>query len=234
MNMNPETRLLSRLLGHLYQNGGDEPLLAQYLMDKYGSLRALLQCREETLRQECNLPESVAQLISTLPALTRYMLSERIPPALKMECFQDTHAYLESLYLGKPYEELHLIALDKDMQLIASRMIQQGSMREVTMPVRLIVESVCSLNAHYVLLAHNHPSESEQFSAYDLDTTLIFLDAMTGIQVPVLDHILYVGHSCRSLRAEHTIDEEKWMMTGYYNLPREKWLYPPRCIDPNA
>jgi DNA repair protein RadC len=53
-----------------------------------------------------------------------------------------------------------------------------------------VVKSALSYNASAVIFAHNHPSGSLQVSDSDKALTSILVNALSTVEIPVLDHIV--------------------------------------------
>lgn len=87
-----------------------------------------------------------------------------------------------------------------------------------------MVERALNLNTHSVLLAHNHPSGDPTPSKADVNVTQIIVNALAGVDIPVIDHIIAAGRK--------PLDS---LSMGYLNLRRRTAMPALRsCIDSEA
>ena len=52
------------------------------------------------------------------------------------------------------------------------------------------MENALTYNATYVIIAHNHPSGIALPSREDIDTTIRIREALAGVDVELVDHII--------------------------------------------
>jgi DNA repair protein RadC len=68
------------------------------------------------------------------------------------------------------------------------------------MPVREIIVDAARLGSAGVILAHNHPSGDAQPSSADCVATRKLARAAEALDVTILDHLVFAGHDCSSMR----------------------------------
>ncbi|QPQ55014.1 JAB domain-containing protein [Allosphingosinicella flava] len=76
-----------------------------------------------------------------------------------------------------------------------------GMEDRVDLPIRDIVRDALSVEAHAIILAHNHPSGDPRPSARDKDSTRRLAEVASAIGVALRDHLIFADGGCRSLRA---------------------------------
>lgn len=76
----------------------------------------------------------------------------------------------------------------------------EGCASDVALPVRGIIEDALRLGSAGVLLAHNHPSGDASPSAADCRATRALATAGEALDLAVVDHLVFGGGECRSLR----------------------------------
>jgi DNA repair protein RadC len=67
-------------------------------------------------------------------------------------------------------------------------------------PIREIIAKAASLGSSGVVLAHNHPSGDARPSDSDCRATRRLATAAEAIDCTVLDHLVFAGSECTSLR----------------------------------
>jgi len=70
-------------------------------------------------------------------------------------------------------------------------LLQTGTIDEVPLYPRLVVETSIRHHAHAVLLAHNHPGGNADPSQADYDTTIRLVNTLSGIQIRLMDHLIF-------------------------------------------
>lgn len=215
---------LSGMLAFVSRTPEAARLQARVLLEKYTTLEHVLENSEELLGESDGLGAIGAQLLCNIPALARRLSADSLGERPVIASLSAARPLMDSLYLGKRQEELYLLALNERCELTAVRQILRGTLCEVCLSARLIVEAVLETRAGRIILCHNHPAGNPRFSMADVTTMRHFLPLMARLGVPVVDHVLYADTKIRSMRAEGRIGEPVWAATGSGNISRESWL----------
>ncbi|HEU0311258.1 MAG TPA: JAB domain-containing protein [Sphingomicrobium sp.] len=75
-----------------------------------------------------------------------------------------------------------------------------GEPESVRMPVREIIVDAARIGSAGVMLAHNHPSGDARPSNADCQATRRLVAAGEAIDLAVLDHLIFCGSDCSSMR----------------------------------
>jgi DNA repair protein RadC len=76
----------------------------------------------------------------------------------------------------------------------------KGEPASVELPVRAIVADALRLGSAGVIVAHNHPSGDSRPSDADFRATRKLALAGEAIDLIVLDHLIFAGQDCSSMR----------------------------------
>lgn len=76
----------------------------------------------------------------------------------------------------------------------------EGEPASVEIPVRQIVVDAARLGSAGVVLAHNHPSGDYRPSNSDYRATRRLARAGEAIDLAILDHLIFAGDQCSSMR----------------------------------
>lgn len=76
----------------------------------------------------------------------------------------------------------------------------QGDLASVAMPVRDIIVDAARLGSAALVLAHNHPGGNARPSDADCRATRKLARAVEALDVAVLDHLIFAGDDCSSMR----------------------------------
>lgn len=76
----------------------------------------------------------------------------------------------------------------------------EGEPESVAMPVRDIILDAARYGSSGVVLAHNHPSGDARPSKADCRATAKLARAAEALDLAVLDHLVFAGADCSSMR----------------------------------
>lgn len=101
-----------------------------------------------------------------------------------------TRAYLKLRLYCLEYEVFSVLFLDNRHRVIVYEEMFRGTIDGASVHPREIVRRVIETNAAAVIFAHNHPSGVAEPSPADLSLTQKLKNALSMIDVRVLDHIV--------------------------------------------
>lgn len=163
--------------------------IAHALMERYGSLSAVLEAPVEDLRKVEGVGESAAILLRLVPQLhRRARLADARDTVLNST--ERTGRYLLELFAGLSREVLYQLCLDQKGKLLACKRLSEGSANSTEVNIRLLAENAILTSASAVILAHNHPSGIALPSQDDFNTTEQARAALGTVGVTLLDHII--------------------------------------------
>ena len=103
------------------------------------------------------------------------------------------------LKLGeRPHEVFAVVFLDAQNRVIAIEELFRGTLSQTSVYPREVVKEALARNAAAVILVHNHPSGSEQPSRADEHLTNTLRQALSLVDVRVLDHLVVTRTSVSS------------------------------------
>lgn len=114
---------------------------------------------------------------------------------------QATREFLRFKLGGYEREIFSVMLLDSQHKLINYKELFFGTINSASVHPREVVKLALYENASAVIFAHNHPSGSSQSSRTDIEITKRLQEALSLIDVSVLDHII-VGETTSSLAEE--------------------------------
>ena len=165
--------------------------IAHALIDRYGSLSAVLAAPVEDLQKVEGIGESAAILLKLVP---RLCAKARLADADRQELILNTAsragAYLLERFYGEQNEVIYQLCLDRKGKLLACKKLGEGSIASAALDVRKLVENAILHSASSVVLAHNHPSGIASPSHEDYAATDRARNALENIGVALADHII--------------------------------------------
>lgn len=178
----------------------DTKPIAYALINKFGSLHAVLQASAQDLMTVDGIGENAATLISMIMPLFRayHQSLEKETPVLKN--LDQCARYCQGLLAGERFEKLYVICLDSRMRIINTVLISSGDVSEVRVYVRHILSAVSQCNATGIVLTHNHPSGSAHPSNEDVTLTNSIQMLLDSIDVRLYDHLIVTALNTFSFR----------------------------------
>ncbi|CAG0965077.1 hypothetical protein GPROT1_01109 [Gammaproteobacteria bacterium] len=111
----------------------------------------------------------------------------------------ESAAFLRMRLAHLPHEEFHAVWLDNRHRVLTVESVARGTIDSATIHVREVVKSALRWNAAAVIFAHNHPSGDAEPSSADRAITRQLKEALTLVEVRVLDHIVVANGGTVSL-----------------------------------
>lgn len=197
------------LLVHLLQfahGSTDKSALADNLLDRFGSLKTILEARPEQLRSVAGVGVKTADYLSSFLPMVHVWQRLNMTEPLRISNSREAEAYCKSICSGLRNEEFWVICLSANCKLIGKRRISTGSLSEVSAYPRMVMETALNYNAHSVLLTHNHPGGTCAPSPEDIASTVTLQRLLNGVGILVLDHIIVAGDNAYSMIQHGDID----------------------------
>ena len=195
-----DAELLALFLGSGVR-GMDAVATARRLLAEHGPLRRLLDRPAAELVKLPGLgPASTCQLQAALELASRH-LAARLE---RGEALTDPHAagrYFSQRLRGHASEVFAALFLDTRHRALAFEELFRGTVDGAEVHPREVVRHALACNAAAVIVGHNHPSGSPEPSAADRTVTLRLKQALSLVDLRLLDHIVIADGPPVSLAA---------------------------------
>lgn len=122
------------------------------------------------------------------------ILADRHTPGQALASPSDTRRYLQHRIADKPAEVFGALWLDTRHRVISEDDLFQGTIDGASVYPRIVAQRALAVNAAACIVYHNHPSGEPEPSAADRALTTRLRDALSLIDVRLLDHVV-VGYS---------------------------------------
>ena len=163
--------------------------IAHRLMERYGSLTAVLSAPAEDLKKVEGIGESAAVLLKIAGQIGRKARLSDTTQSRAMTDVETVGAYLLERYAGETHEVIYELCLDRKGKLLACKRLHDGGAASAALDIRK-VENAILTSASTVILAHNHPSGIALPSDDDCAATTHAAQALQTIGVALADHII--------------------------------------------
>lgn len=189
--------------------------LAHRLLERFGSLHAVLEAPHSELQKVEGMGEYAASLLRLFYETSLQLQKSRAGDKEQLNTRTSAEAHCSRLLLGKRTEHVYAVCLDASLRVLGDSMIASGTLTDVPAYPRLIAEAVLRFNAHSVILCHNHPGGTPEPSAQDIALTHELWRFLSGIDVQLLDNIIIGddGAAC-SLAATGLLQKDDPLSSG--------------------
>ena len=164
--------------------------IAHALMERYGSLSAVLTAPVEDLKKVEGVGESAAILLKLAPQLYRKAKMSDAEQETILSSVERVGAYLLDRFAGEKNEVVYQLCLDRKGKLLACKKLGEGGVTSADLDIRRLVENALLTGASAVVLAHNHPSGVALPSRDDYAATDRAKTALAVVGVALTDHII--------------------------------------------
>lgn len=164
--------------------------IAHALMERYGSLPAVLAAPMKDLKRTEGIGESAAVLLHLVPQVCRRARLAQVGEDQVLNSSERAGAYLLECFDGESREVIYQLCLDRKGKLLACKRLGEGSVASADLDVRRLVENAILTGASAVILAHNHPSGVALPSDGDYTATMRVRAALNAIGIELADHII--------------------------------------------
>lgn len=174
--------------------------LAHRLLQKFGTLRGVLQASTEELQQVEGVGENAAVFLTLLPAVASRLQQETFRDRV-LNSVESAGAFFLYLLASERREVLYQVNLDAKGKLLNYRRLSSGTAAMTPVSVREVVENALHADASRVLLGHNHPSGVALPSEEDRQVTLQIQQALSTMGIVLSDHIVVADGDFVSMAA---------------------------------
>jgi DNA repair protein RadC len=185
----PDYELLEFLLFAAAARGDTKPL-AKILVERFGSLAAVLNAEPEKLKTIPGIGEAAIAVLLAVREAGLRLLKAEFQERPVLASWQKVVDYCSAVLAHAAVEEFHLLFLDRKNALIADERQQRGTIDHTPVYTREVVKRALELGASAIIMVHNHPSGDPTPSKADIETTRDVAKAAALLGVTVHDHII--------------------------------------------
>jgi DNA repair protein RadC len=167
--------------------------LGRAALERFGGLNGLFAASESELAKVGGLgPAKYAQLQAVLE-LARRALREDVQRNTVLSSPGKVRDYLRLTLSRLEHEVFLALLLDAQNRLLAAEELSRGTLTQTSVYPREVVKLALRRNAAAVIFAHNHPSGIAEPSRADEMLTASLKQALSLVDVRVLDHLVVAG-----------------------------------------
>jgi DNA repair protein RadC len=184
-----EYELLELILFQAIPRGDTKPL-AKSLLQKFGSLAALLQADQGLILETPGAGLAVLHAIQLMHAVMVKALQHEMMDAPVLASWQSVLDYCKTTMAYDKRETVRLLFLDRKNKVMADEVQQTGTVDQAPIYPREVVKRALDLGASALIIVHNHPSGDPTPSAADIEMTAKVQEAAKPLGIQIHDHII--------------------------------------------
>ncbi len=174
--------------------------VAHALLERFGTLDAVLDAGAAELQKVPGVGENSALLLSLIPAVSRRYMISKTPGREPIRSASDAGRYFLPRFMYEREEVVLALFLDARDCPIACLELSRGVVNAAEISSRRLASAALERNASAVILAHNHLSGVALPSAEDEQSTMVLRRALALLNVELRDHIIVAGCGYVSMR----------------------------------
>lgn len=167
----------------------DVKAVAKELLYHFGSLSAVFEAPRESLERVNGIGKQASLLITLIPQILERYGFDRQRHRKVLSRASDVWEYIKPR-VDKNFESLWMIALDSRNRVLATEMIQKGTVNRTVVIPRLVVEAAIKHKSTAVILVHNHPAGTTSPSQADHQITTLLKRTLETLDIRLLDHLI--------------------------------------------
>jgi len=172
--------------------------LARRLLSEAGGIRELLLLSVEDFKKLHGMGEAKYAQLQAASEIGKRVLQQALQKEVQFSGSEQTKDYLRMQLRDRPYEVFAVLFLDTRHQLLGFKEMFRGTINGAAVAIREVVKEALECNAASLIVAHNHPSGVAEPSTADKQLTLRLAEALSLVDIKLLDHIVVGDQECVS------------------------------------
>lgn len=172
--------------------------LSRQLLKSFGSISAIFKANLAEFSQKKGLGEAKYVQLQACLELSKRYLYEQVATETVLTSSQATKNFLIAELRGESREVFAALFLDTQHQVITFEKLFFGTLNAAAVYPRVVLEKALHHQAGAVIFCHNHPSGITEASQADKQITRQLINALSLVDIRVLDHVIVGGHQCYS------------------------------------
>lgn len=178
----------------------DTNALAHALIERFGTLPAVLEADETELLAVPGIGENAVTLLRLIPEMSRRYLRDKTPSDAPVDSATAAGRYFIPRFMYETGEVVYALLLDARKRPIRCEAVSRGTVDAAGINPRQLAELALQYKASAMILAHNHRSGVTLPSVEDEAVTARLSRALDLLGVELSDHIIVAGSNYLSMR----------------------------------
>lgn len=175
-------------------------VLAQKLLNKYGSINNLFNTNFESLIRIKGIKSAKATQIIAVAEIIKRLINTQLHSGESIKHPQDIAKYFEPIFRNKPQEQFVVVFLNIKNKVIKYEVLFKGGINFSLIDINLIFKKAIELAASKIICLHNHPSGDTTPSDSDIEISKRIAARGEILEIYLLDHIIIGKEKFTSLK----------------------------------
>ncbi|OBQ51587.1 RadC family protein [Halodesulfovibrio spirochaetisodalis] len=193
--------ILELVLGTVILRSDTKPL-AKELLNKFGTLRGVLDAQDEELRKLKGFGDSLISHWKLLRELFSRYMESGIREKKQLSSPAEVAEMARTRLGRKEKEEFWAAFLDNQNRLLSWERISTGTVNTTMIYPRELMEQALQRKASSLVIVHNHPGGNLTPSSPDIEITRHIVQAGRILGIRLLDHLIITADTYYSLKDE--------------------------------
>lgn len=181
----------------------DNLLLARDIYNAYGSIYEFFTATQNDVQERIpHLDQELLNRIRRLYKLILNMTRTQLKETPALDSLPLIKKYLSLTQFHEKKEYFRILFLDNSSMLLADEILEEGSEGYVPVKYRKIITRSVALGASKLILIHNHPKGTLEFSIEDKRTTFDLFLALQPFHIEVINHALITLEGVKLLKED--------------------------------
>lgn len=180
--------------------------ISRALIERFGSLEGVLNAGYDQLKEEKNVGDTAAALITFMKDFARKFSGTDLA-GRKLRNSREMCDYFFGLLRDRDKEEAHAAFLDQTMNLITEADVSDIGKHRVDFDLRSIVSRAIKSQCVNIVIAHTHPGGVLLPSSIDVAATRRIFNSLSNIGIQLMDHIIISEEGSYSMRAARMLPD---------------------------
>ncbi len=172
--------------------------LAHKLIDTFGSLRGVLDAPADKLMEVKGVTECTTAMLTLMPQLFR-RYADADKKKISLLNTDEMQAYFIDKFVGCTVERLYMLCFDGAGRVNNCCLLNEGTLNNVALDRRTVLDTAFRCSAESVAFAHNHPNGVAAPSRDDILATQELVSLFSAVDIKVIDHIIVSGDEACSM-----------------------------------
>ncbi len=168
----------------------DTKPVAKDLLNKFGSIAAVLGADERELMQVRKIGANAARDIKVVAAIAKLSLKSELRQKTVLSSWSAVIDYCTATMAHEKVEHFRILFLDKKNALILDEVQGSGTIDHTPVYPREVIKRALEVSASAMILVHNHPSGDPTPSKADVTMTRTIMESAAPMGIVIHDHII--------------------------------------------
>ncbi len=179
--------------------------LAHALIRQFGSLSRLFAAPQNELTEIKGMGSAKYAQLQAVFEMSRRALADSASQNTAIEDLSALKTLIQLHFRDCAHERCIVLYLDPALRLIHIDTLFEGTLTTLDIDLRALTRSALAVNAHALILAHNHPNGSNQPSESDILSTRTMQNQLLPMGLHLIDHFIVADGSAPFSMAEHQL-----------------------------